>query len=300
MLHTPTSPQVTIRRKQTVALDTAGATSVGKERSRNEDQFLIATLERHLHVHASSLGEDGLPGAAEGTLLIVADGMGGHAGGEVASRVAVRAVAECICSVIPWFDAAHPPRARQDSLPGMREGLSYAVAASDREVRRAGTQGDGSPDMGTTLTIAYVRFPRAYVAHVGDSRCYHWQKGQIHRLTRDHTLAEQLRDQVGEQAESATAFQNVLWNALGGGATIEARPDLDRVILAPDDALLLCSDGLTKHVDDERIAAILAGAKSAEETCEQLVAEANAGGGSDNITAVVARFVARDEAATGR
>jgi protein phosphatase len=290
-----TLPQAPVQAKgsEEAELDAAGATSIGRERRRNEDQFLIATLHRNLRVRSSSIGEAAgkwLPGSVEGMILMVADGMGGHGGGDVASAVAVRAVAEYLCSVMHWSDLDPPaPRPRVESLPGVREGLRSAVYLGDREVRRAGRK-EGSPDMGTTLTMAYVRFPLLYIAHVGDTRCYLLRNRELSQLTRDHTLAQELREQnTGAEVIDASAWEHILSNALGGGDGVMARPDILRHRLEIGDVLLLCSDGLTKHINDAQLVELLSGAQSAADASALLVKSADVAGGTDNITAVVAR-----------
>jgi protein phosphatase len=275
-----------------IRVDASGATSIGQERARNEDQFLVANFARTMQVRSTSLvagASQCLPGSAQGTLLVVADGMGGHGGGDVASALAVKTVAEYLCNVLPSREDA-APRTRQDSQPGVRQGLREAVTESERELRRAAEHGVGGARMGTTLTMAYAHFPRAYIAHVGDSRCYLWRAGTLRRLTRDHTLAE-LRHELGAAGEHLPSHHHILWNALGGGDESWAKPDILRVALAPGDALVLCSDGLTRHIDDKRIGAVLGETGCAGDACTRLVAAANAAGGRDNITVVVARFI---------
>jgi protein phosphatase len=285
-------PQAAVPELREVYVDAAGATSVGRERRRNEDQFLIATLHRNFCVRSSSISDEAgrwLGGGVEGTLLVVADGMGGHPGGDLASAVAVRAATAYVSSML---QGRITPRARPhaDSLPGVREGLHSAFVVGDRAVRRTG-RAEGSPDMGTTLTLAYVRFPLLYVAHVGDTRCYVWRAGELNQLTRDHTLAAELRERQGDDVVvDPSPWEHILSNALGGGDGVMARPDILRHELELDDVLLLCTDGLTKHLDDERIAQVLGGVDSAAGASVDLVAAADAAGGSDNITAVVGRI----------
>ncbi|MCC6528179.1 MAG: serine/threonine-protein phosphatase [Polyangiaceae bacterium] len=277
--------------------DAAGATSVGLARERNEDQFLIACLERTLRILGTSVGVDTSRWGARntvGTLLVVADGMGGQGGGDVASSVAVHSVAEYLCSVMPWFDRPGASGQRRDSLPGVRTGLAAAVAQGERAVQQAAEARVDAPKMGTTLTIAYAHYPLLYLAHVGDSRCYLWRQGALFQLTRDHTVAEQLRQRLGQEVDVDPQWHHVLWNAVGAGSP-EAQPDIRRHRLAPNDVLLLCSDGLTKHVPDERIAELLAAPDRAATRASSLVHEANLGGGSDNITAVVAHCIVRPD-----
>jgi protein phosphatase len=290
----PTEPTLYAARAQEVEVVTAGASSVGRQRSRNEDQFLIATLQRALHVKSSSMGRQTgplMPGEVQGTLLVVADGMGGQGGGDVASSIAVRSVVEELCRSMAWFDAGRGNHPGRDSLPGVRNGLWSAVSHGEREVRRAAAQGVGSRDMGTTLTIAYVHFPKLYLAHVGDSRCYLQRAGKLMRLTRDHTVAEKLREEQRVEVAVDSQWDHVLWNAVGGGDSGMARPDMASHDLYLDDVLLLCSDGLTKHVSEARIGELIDAIGEPAALTAQLVKEANVAGGSDNITVVVARCV---------
>jgi protein phosphatase len=128
------------------------------------------------------------------------------------------------------------------------------------------------------------------VVHAGDSRCYLLRGARLHRITRDHTIAQQLVDRGTLTAEQAaeSRWSHVIWNCIGGGKH-ELNPDVSKATLEPGDVLMLCTDGLSKSVPDSRIAEVLAGAGVAE-SARRLVDEANAAGGSDNVTVVVARF----------
>jgi serine/threonine protein phosphatase PrpC len=287
-----TEPTVYAAHAQAIDVVSAGASSVGQKRPRNEDQFLIATLQRTFHVKSSSMGRQTgplSPSEVQGTLLVVADGMGGQGGGDVASQIAVRSVVEQLCSSMSWFDTGRTQGMARDSLPGVRNGLWSAITHGERQVRRAAQHGKGARDMGTTLTIAYLHFPKLYLAHVGDSRCYLQRAGQLVRLTRDHTMAEKLREEHQEEVGPDSQWHHVLWNAVGGGDGTAARPDMAAHDLALGDSLLLCSDGLTKHVSEERMAELMAAIEDPAALTAQLVKEANLAGGSDNITVVVAR-----------
>jgi protein phosphatase len=145
--------------------------------------------------------------------------------------------------------------------------------------------------MGTTLTMAYVVWPRLYVVHAGDSRCYLLRYPHFRQITHDHTVAQKLVDAGEIEANDAETSQwsHVLWNVLGGDVE-EIHPSVYRADLRLGDMLLLCTDGLTKHVLDETICEMLAESNSAERACHDLVAAANDAGGSDNVTVVVASF----------
>ena len=279
-----------------VEIETAGLTDMGRERERNEDQFLIATMQRTLAVEESSLVPDPqcwLPKATEGTVLLVADGMGGADSGDVASSVAVRSIVEYVCQVMPLAHAAARAHTRRplSTLPGVREGLQSALAEGDAEVKRAAKVAGEHVVMGTTLTMAYLLWPYLYVAHAGDSRCYVLTGEELGQVTTDHTLAEQLRQQSDLELSPDSPWHHVLWNALGGRQATSVEPEVRRVVLQPDDTILLCSDGLTKHLDDEEIRRALLDAPSSADACRSLVDQANDDGGGDNITVIVARCV---------
>jgi PPM family protein phosphatase len=280
-----------------VTVEAAGLTDVGHEREANEDAFLIATLQRTMEVHEASPGAHGwFKGAPVGTLLVVADGMGGQGGGAVASRTAVNAVADYLLNVMPWAKAsesnnsgrppANEPTARL-SQTGVRAQLSSALVAGDAQVKTTGAQ-TNTPQMGTTLTVALVLWPALYVAHVGDTRCYLLQNGTLWRLTTDHNLAQRLADESPHSVDPPEYLQSILWNSLGATNELPV-PEVAKKELAPGATLLLCSDGLNKHVTDEQIKSVLERQESCAARAARLVELANAGGGSDNITALVAQ-----------
>lgn len=259
---------------------------MGRLRSTNEDAFLIATLQRCINVHQASPGARGwFPGDPAGTLLIVADGMGGHGGGDVASSTAVNAVANHLLNLMPWVKvsaSSSPPTARTS----LRGELSTAVMAGDETVRAEGAHA-GTPRMGTTLTMAFVLWPCVYIAHVGDTRCYLLTSGQLRRLTTDHNLAQKFVEESPRPVAPPEQLQHILWNALGAGIDRPV-PEVSKVEIGGGGVLLLCSDGLNKHVSDETIQSVLQSREPCAARAAKLVELANAAGGTDNITAVVA------------
>lgn len=274
-----------------LTIEAAGATDIGCVRPRNEDAYLIATLQRSMIVHDSNAEarRGWLTGDAAGTLLVVADGMGGMGGGSTASRVAVQTISNYLLNVMPWVTArkdASAGRASLSSVPSVRDQLSSAVVMSDSTVRSTGAS-VGEPRMGTTLTMALVLWPMLYVAHVGDSRCYLLRSGVLTRLTTDHTIAQQIEDQGVAPLGADSGLHHLLWNSLGGSEI--AKPQTTKLRLEPADVLLLCSDGLTLHVSEDEIARTIATPERAEAICSKLVERAKAAGGSDNVTAVIAR-----------
>ena len=273
-----------------LTLDSFGLTHPGQKRPHNEDQFLVATMQRSMVVSHTSLPHDdermvflGIPRAH---VLLVADGMGGKAHGEVASSVAVDSIARYLCNITPFIERG----LHRDTVRGLREGLISAFEATDSSVRDAARE--RSESMGTTLTLAYLLWPRLYVAHAGDSRCYLRRKARgqepvFEQLTIDHTVAQNLAAK-GIEVDEASEMHHVLVKALGGTSE-KGEADVYRVDLRFGDVLLLCTDGLTKHVPPGEIAATLDEGDSSEACCRELVGRANEAGGTDNITVVVGR-----------
>lgn len=270
-------------------LDLFGLTHQGLVRRENQDHFLIGTLHRELAVHGSSLPAMNqllLRGERFATFAVVADGVGGVVGGAAASRRAVETIANYIQSTLRCFATANP-----EHEPAFIEALRGAAIEADAAVRALRTDdwdqrgGGGGP--ATTLTLTIGVWPRAYVLQVGDSRCYAYD-GTLRRLTRDQTAAQDLVD-IGEltpdQAERSP-LHHVLTGAIGGRS---AEPVVTAVSLQRQAIFLLCSDGLTRHVSDAELAERLAGLRSSEQACRDLLQLALARGGHDNITIVIGR-----------
>lgn len=266
-----------------------GITDVGLVRERNEDQFLVAELERSLLVEQSSMpGQNGkhITHNPQGRLLMVADGMGGHAGGDIASAVVVDAMAHYAFALMPWVLGG--ARATRKELVGaIEEGIR---AAQDR-MRRIAERQKLDTSMGTTLTLAYVTWPDVWIMHVGDSRAYLLRKKDLTRVTRDHTVAQALVDRkaLTEEEAARSKYNHILVNVVGGGSD-ELHVECHHFTLLERDTLLLCTDGLTAHVDDDAITEHLLAGKSVEQTARDLVEAAKDGGGSDNVTVVIAKF----------
>jgi PPM family protein phosphatase len=273
-----------------ILVDCAGQSDRGKVREMNEDRFLIADLNKRLRIVATNLAhgeQETLVQDSLGKLLVVADGMGGHPSGERASSVAVASIVQYTQNCMPWFfRLCDDPEA--DLLDDLRAALEHCqsrvLADADSDPHRKG--------MGTTLTAAYVVWPRLYVVHVGDSRAYQLRDAKLHQITRDHTVAQKLADEgdVSEEELKGTRFQHMLWNCIGGSDG-DPFADLYKVELASGDALLLCSDGLTKHLDSQAIVQLVSQSGSAADACRRLVDAANEAGGRDNITVALAKFV---------
>jgi protein phosphatase len=258
-------------------------------RKSNEDQFLIADLSKSIFIHQTSLTfDDGSRcfGGSQGSLMLVADGMGGHAGGGRASTLAVDEVLLYVLYTMPWFF-----RFEQSAEDELKDELAAALSKCHDSVRAESEVLPSRRGMGTTLTMAYIYWPRFYVVHVGDSRCYLLRGTQLRRITTDHTLAQEMVEAGAvEAAEAADSrLRSALWNTIGGTSG-DLTIDVHKGDLRVGDTMLLCTDGLTSHVPDDAITKYLKDAKSAEDACNRLVSAANEGGGSDNITVVVASY----------
>jgi serine/threonine protein phosphatase PrpC len=269
-----------------LVLSAAGMTDRGRERPGNEDQFVIADVRRVLHVQQSSIPQpQSLLGGPLGHLLVVADGIGGHRGGDVASTLAVVGIENLLLNTIGWLCQLHGE--------GVLRELHEALRTTDRWVEDAAGRRPEFRGMGTTLTMAYVTDHTVFVAHAGDSRCYLWRQGQLRLLTRDHTLVNELVTAGTLTPEEAAHHQmrNIVVNSLGGG-NAAVKPEVHKHFVEADDVLLLCTDGLTGMLSDSEISNVLAQGASPQESCPWLIDEANRRGGKDNITAVVGRFAA--------
>lgn len=208
---------------------------------------------------------------AEPPWFAVADGMGGHAAGEVASRMAIETIKEMMTQT--------------DKVTS--EQLSKAVEEANRRIWHASRNTLEYAGMGTTLTVVYLAPSHAMVAHVGDSRCYRLRNQKLQLLTFDHSVVAELvrTGTLSEREAEHHPQRNFLTRALGTSPHVEV--DIFREDIAPGDLYLLCTDGLTAVLEHERIETILSGIPTPEAAATQLIAEANAKGGPDNITVVL-------------
>ncbi|MBZ5530649.1 MAG: protein phosphatase 2C domain-containing protein [Acidobacteriia bacterium] len=280
----------------TLAVEVAGKTDTGCVRQNNEDNF----------------GFDSRYG-----IFVVCDGMGGQAAGEVASKMGVdvllkyfREVAPSVSpktaairataaiTPIPETDDEEftPQSAKTAAITTAASGagaLARAIYLANRTIYAAGRDGNGRTGMGSTIVAALVRGHSLAIGHVGDSRIYMIRHGAIQQLTQDHSLVmEQVR--LGyitrEQAEKSE-LQNVILRALGSEEDVQ--PDIDELVAVPGDLILMTSDGLTRHVQDEEILAIVKNSDSLTQACNALVQLAKERGGDDNITCLLLRIVER-------
>ncbi|MDE3054396.1 MAG: serine/threonine-protein phosphatase [Gemmatimonadota bacterium] len=269
-------------------LDLYGLTHPGLVREENQDHFLLATVHPQVVIHGTSLPDPGrLPTRGErvATLMLVADGVGGGADGGQASKLAVESVMRYVSSTMRCCHAA-VSGSDAELFASLVEaaGKAHAAVQAEAESRQQGV-------MATTLTLAVAVWPAAFVVQVGDSRCYFYSGGQLRQVTRDQTVAQDLVDMgvLPPTQAAASPYRHVLARAIGAD---EATPEVHRLDISErGSVLLLCSDGLTKHVADEEIAGHVRVMQSSEQLCRSLVELALARGGTDNVTVIAGRAV---------
>ncbi len=254
-----------------LTLQVAGVSDLGCVRQNNEDNF----------------GYDGRYG-----IYVVCDGMGGAAAGEVASKMAVD-------TVLTYFREAdnlghYPPVG--EPVAGVSEranALGYAIRLANEAVFQSAAEHAAQSGMGSTIVAVFAHKRFVSIGHVGDSRIYLVRNGEIQQLTQDHSLVmEQVRRGFITLEQARTSdVQNVILRALGSEESVQV--DLDELIAMPGDVLLLCSDGLTRHVEDPQILELISAAPDVRSAASALIEAARAGGGSDNITALLLRFEAQ-------
>ncbi len=281
-----TSADSTAPKPQDNELDLFGITHPGRVRRENQDHFLLCTIHPQVVIHGTSLPHaDRLPlrGQRLATIMLVADGVGGAAGGADASRIAAESITRYVSSTMRCYHAAG--RANDDEF---LDALRTAAGEAHEAVRADALARHHGETTATTLTLGIVVWPWLYVLQVGDSRCYYFENGVLRQVTRDQTVAQDLVDQGLMPAESAqvSPFRHVLSSAIGAQ---ERMPVVSRVDIRNRGVVLVCSDGLTKHVSDQEIGERLGTMESSEQVSRAFVDLALSRGGSDNITIVVGR-----------
>ena len=282
----------TDRKPRDDEIDVHGVTHPGKVRRDNQDHFLLCHLRKQLVVRLTSLPDaDQLVAGGERLvfLAMVADGVGGGAKGEEASRAALAAVTHYVSRSMRCYYAAASAEDQE-----FFDSLQDAARECHEQIVRRGEADSDSRGMATTLTLYLGVWPRAYLLQVGDSRCYLLRQGELTQITRDQTMAQEMVDLGVMKAEDAagTRLAHTLTSSIGGRQT---DPKVTRLDMTWGHVLLLCSDGLTRHVADEQIRDVLRSMTSARQACEELLRQALDGGGSDNITIVVGRALPREQ-----
>ena len=249
----------------------AAKTDVGMKRTHNEDYFSLVEKEQ---------------------LFIVADGMGGHASGEVASKMAAETISEFYQHTSDDEDATWPFKMDR-SLSYIENRLVCGVRLANLRIFETANRDLRYKGMGTTIVSALVCGERAYLCHVGDSRAYRIRDGTIEQLTRDHSLLEDYKEakpDMTEEEERNFPHKNVITRALGMRGTVQV--DISGHEIQAGDVYVLCSDGLSGMVSDEEIGEIVGKAESLERAVAELVDAANRSGGTDNITTLLLQCVA--------
>jgi len=249
-------------------LTSAGRTHVGMKRAHNEDSLRLFREEN---------------------LFIVADGMGRHASGEVASQMSVETLAEFFRATSEDDEITWPYK--------MDKGRRYeenrvvtGIKLSNRRIHEAAARDAKLKGMGTTIVVTFFVQGVCYIGHVGDSRVYRFRSGQLIQLTEDHSLLNdyiKMRQLTPEEIE-AFPHKNVIVRALGMKDSVQV--DVMHEGAQPGDVYLLCSDGLSGMISDEQMAELLRGSDDLDRCCEALIDKANEAGGTDNITVILVRI----------
>ena len=280
---TETSSRLPTQKPLPSEIDVFGCTDPGRVRAINADHFLVASFYRAMKVHSSSLAAESFPPLStytRGFLFLVADGVGGFSQAADGSARAVQTVTQSVLNMgevcmqsQPWSESEVAERL-------------HTFVLSAHEALRGDLPPGGGGVNATTFTMVIAIWPRYFVIHCGDSRAYRFRHGVLQRLTRDQTMAEAMIEAgaMTREAADASHLRHVLVSALGS-------PQLEPEVRVTDsergDKLFLCSDGLTKHVDEAEIARRLTGGGNAEAICRDLLDLALQRGGEDNITVLL-------------
>ncbi|RKH18121.1 Stp1/IreP family PP2C-type Ser/Thr phosphatase [Corallococcus praedator] len=249
-------------------IEVAGSTHVGMKRNHNEDNYLVLTEEN---------------------LVVVADGMGGHSSGEIASRIAVDELGEFFRMTSKDQDATWP--FKMDKQRNYDENrLSTGIKLANARIFERATVDTKYKGMGTTIVSVHFADSAVYVGHVGDSRVYFFRGGILQQVTEDHSLLNDYLKAKKLSPEEIENFphKNVIVRALGMKEQVQV--DVTRVDPLENDVFLLCSDGLSGMISDAQMQDILSRTPELEKACGQLIDLANAAGGNDNVTCVLARY----------
>ena len=285
---TNSSPGIdTLRKPADNEVDVWGLTHRGKVRETNQDHFLITSLHKEVRIHHTSLPDPSVLAETErlAFLVMVADGVGGRLAGEEASRLAVEGIARYVTHSVNCYYTADICD-RDEYMRVLTEGALKVHA----ELHQAAAEDPAHAGMATTLTLWMGVWPHAYLLQVGDSRCYILRDGVLTQISRDQTMAQDLVDQgiLTRSDAEGSRLSHILSSAVGGS---QAMPVVTHLESVWGQVGLLCSDGLTRHVSDDRIRERLMSMTSAKQACEALLQDALDGGGSDNITIIIGRAV---------
>jgi protein phosphatase len=271
-----------------VVVDLAAVSERGLVRENNQDYYLVVRFRRSMERLLTNLPADQAPARAEeiGYGFVVADGMGGPTGGEVASQMAITTLLNLALHEPDWDFGISP-----ENTTRRVQRMAKRWERVQEAIRARGDQEPALGQMGTTMIAAVSLGTRLVIGHVGDSRLYVFRRGQLHQLTRDHTLMQTMVDLgelTPEEAATHPRRDRLMrsFSAMGDAYL----GDFQQATLSDGDQLLLCTDGLTDMVDGEMIGSDLNRAASADEACQFLLTTALKNGGKDNVTIVLARY----------
>jgi PPM family protein phosphatase len=271
-----------------VNVDLGALTHPGRVRENNEDHYLVARFERTMHTLATNIPGDQIPGhfAQAAYAMLVADGMGGAAGGEVASSEAIRRLMEIALDTPDWIMSLD-----EKALAEVLRRFGQRFRQVQQALVERAEDDSHLRGMGTTLTVGVSLGLDLVIGHVGDSRAYLCRNGTLRLLTRDHTMAQALADAGAIRQEDVPEhpMAHTLTNSLGSHEG-EVRVELHHVRLAEGEQLLFATDGLTDLIDGETIAGVLGAPGAAAQACGRLVDLALAAGGHDNVTVILSRY----------
>jgi PPM family protein phosphatase len=271
-----------------VVVDLAAVSDRGLVRENNEDHYVVVRVRRSMERLLTNLPQEQVPACADevGYGFVVADGMGGPTGGQVASQMAISTLVHVALHEPDWVFGISPEDTRRRvERAAKRWDLVQAA------IRARGDQEPGLAQMGTTMISAVSLGTRLVIGHVGDSRIYVFRQGHLHQLTHDHTLVQMMVDfgKLTPEEAATDPRRNILMASLSAAGDTY-RGDFQQATLADGDQLLLCTDGLTDMVDNETIGSVLYRSASPNEACQLLLAAALNNGGKDNVTIVLARY----------
>jgi PPM family protein phosphatase len=257
-----------------------GVSDAGLKRPNNEDHFIVADLTRHeIAVKNNVVVPDAThqPIGPHGILLAVADGLGGHDDGEIASHIAVEAIAQTLFAL------------QQQRLSAAAR-LTLATQEAQNAICRYTATAPGSRSMSSTLTAVYIVQDTITIAQIGDSRAYRLSNGLLTQLTEDQTIVHMMlkKGMLTDEEAQNHPDKHVILQALGQGRPVS--PEITHAPFQHDDCILLCSDGLSSYVDHQRIESILNEDKDEQSRCNRLLEAAYAVGGEDNVTILLARL----------
>ena len=273
-------------------IDVFAISHTGKVRKENQDRYLLATINKRVNIVSCNLDEAERMAHDDqrlAYLAMVADGVGGGTGGSTASAATVETIMQYVNDSLMVFYSAKSDEA------GFTELLQAAAMRAHEAVLQRRVEQGVTGTMATTLTLFFSIWPTYYLLQLGDSRYYLWRDGKLRQVTRDQTMAQDLVDEgvLTRAAAAKTPMASVLSSAIGADTT---KPVVTRLQADWPNVHLLCSDGLTRHVSDERIAEVLGSMTNAKQACEQLLQDALDGGGTDNITIIIGHAVPKEPA----